>query len=98
MKKRNHLKPDNILKILSSQDPHSIWLRSSWEPPEVRQQPEDPLQRGLQQVRGQLGLAEERREPDQGLAVVRAGQSRHHPSSATTHLNQRDQNSKISDT
>ena len=65
------------LKILSLQDSHPLWFRPPREPAEVRQQPEEPLQRGLQQVRLQLS-SEERRQPDQRLAVVTLVCSHHH--------------------
>ena len=63
------LQTDNILTIISPQDSHTIGLRAPWKSTEVWQQPEESLQRGLQQVWSQL-FSEERRQPDQRLAIV----------------------------
>ena len=59
-----------LITFISTQDPHSLRLWCPRQSTEVGQQPEESLQRRLQQVRLQL-RPQERRQPDQGLAAVR---------------------------
>ena len=55
--------------MFSLQDPHPLRLRAPGVAAEVWQQPQDSVQRGLQQVRLEL-RPEERRGVDQRLAAV----------------------------